>query len=136
MKETLAFHIAALYRQFLAYTTEELKKAGLSFGQMPLIIYTGKHPGCTQADMTKMLRLDWGYSQRSVTKLADLGFLQKEYDPDRACNCLKLTERGEEAFALCHQVFTSWDQLQTDKLSEQDKQTLLLLLRKITTESC
>ena len=60
MKETLAFHIAALYRQFLAYTTEELKKAGLSFGQMPLIIYTGKHPGCTQADMTKMLRLDWG----------------------------------------------------------------------------
>ena len=60
MKETLAFHIAALYRQFLAYTTEELKKAGLNFGQMPLIIYTGKHPGCTQADMTKMLRLDWG----------------------------------------------------------------------------
>ena len=136
MKETLAFHIAALYRQFLGYTTEQLKKTGLRFGQMPLVLYTGKHPGCTQADMTKALHLDWGYSQRSVAKLAELGFLQKEYDPDRACNCLTLTARGREAFDLCHQVFASWDQLQTDKLTEKEKQTLLLLLRKITTESC
>ena len=53
MKDTMAFHMMALHRDFLAYTTESLKELGLSFGQMPFILYAGKHPGCTQADLTR-----------------------------------------------------------------------------------
>lgn len=134
MKETLAFHIAALYREFLAYTTEELKTLGLSFGQIPLIIYTGKHPGCTQADLTRALRLDWGYSQRSITKLVNGGFLSKEYDEARSCNCLTLTESGCRAFEACHSVFYDWDRQKTAVLSEEESTALLSLLRKLSAE--
>lgn len=131
MKETLAFHITELYKEFLRYTTEELKKLGLSFGQMPLIVYTGKHPGCTQADLTRSLGLDWGYSHRSITKLAGSGFIKKEFDQTKACNCLSLTDTGTEAFEVCHRVFDSWDELKTKELSTDEKETLLCLLDKI-----
>ena len=132
MKETLAFHIAGLYRDFLGYTTGELKALGVSFGQMPVIIYVGRHPGCSQADLTKMLRLDWGYSQRSVTKLVYAGMLRKAYDEKSACNCLNLTERGKEAFDVSHRVFTDWDTAKLGAFSPEEKETLLNLLSKIT----
>lgn len=139
MKETMAFHIMALYRDFLSYTTKELKALGISFGQMPLILYIGKHPGCTQADLTRTLHLDWGYSQRSITKLVDTGFIRKEYNEAKAGNCLTLTEHGMEVFDTSHQVFTSWDSVKTGNLTAEEKETLLALLSKITTqkkESC
>ena len=132
MKETMSFHIAALYREFLAYTTEELKKLGLSFGQMPFIIYVGKHPGCTQAEMTRNLKLDWGYSQRSVTKLVNSGFIEKEFDDKKAGNCLELTALGSRAFDVSHKVFNSWDELKTGGLSPEEKTTLVNLLSKIS----
>ena len=134
MKETLAFQIAALYRDFLSYTTETLKKLGLNFGQMPLILYVGKHPGCTQAVLTKTLKLDWGYSQRSTMKLVDAGFLRKEPDRIKSGNCLYLTEKGQNAFVVCHQVFGSWDGLHGEKLTSEEKENLLLLLNKMTAE--
>ena len=132
MQETIAFYLSVLYRDFLAYTTEQLKNLGLSFGQMPLILYAGKHPGCTQAELTRALHLDWGYSQRTVAKLTQGGFLRKEFDPARSSNCLHLTESGLRAFDVCHRVFTSWDQ--ASPLSEEETQTLLALLQKLTAE--
>ena len=129
MKETLAYHIMALYRDFLAYTTEELKELGLSFGQMPLILYVGRRPGCTQADLTKDLHLDWGYSQRAITKLVSTGFLEIQHNGQ--CNCLTLTETGNHAFQVCHSVFSQWDRQKTAGLSPDDTQTLLTLLGQI-----
>ena len=134
MKETLAFQITILYRDFLSYTTDELKKLGLNFGQMPLILYIGKHPDCTQAELTKALKLDWGYSQRSVAKLAESGFLKKEPDREKSGNHLKLTETGLEAFQVCHRVFGFWDETHMLRLTAEEKETLLLLLRKMTAE--
>ena len=130
MRNTVEFQITVLYRDFLACTTEALKKLGLNFGQMPLILYVGKHPDCNQADLTRNLKLDWGYSQRSIVKLVDGGFMNRE--PDKSGNRLHLTEKGETAFAVCHEVFGSWDSIHTDKLTAQEKETLFLLLSKLT----
>ena len=134
MKDTAAFQITVLYRDFLAYTTDALKKQGLSFGQMPLILYVGKHPDCTQADLTKDLKLDWGYSQRSITKLVESGFMKKELNREKSGNRLNLTETGRDAFDACHQVFESWDESHGDRLIAEEKETLLRLLRKMTAE--
>ena len=134
MKDTLAFQISVLYRDFLGYTTARLKELGLSFGQVPLVVYTGKHPGCPQADLTRALRLDWGYCQRSIGRLAEGGFLTKAYDSGAACNRLTLTPRGEEAFRLCHQVFRSWDEQALAGFSPEETRTLLALLDRLAPE--
>lgn len=132
MKNTLASHIVTLYQDFLSYTTKELKQLGLSFGLMPIVVYIGKHPGCTQSDLTKDLNLDWGYSQRSISKLVDTGFIVKKFDKTSACNCLTLTVRGEQAFDVSHSVFSDWDQLRTKDLSPEEKTTMIKLLSKLT----
>ena len=89
---TVSSCILTLHRRFAAYTTQRLQELGLSFGMMYFIIYVGKHPGCTPSELTQRLHLDWGHSQRSLTKLAEDGFLTKEKS-GRSYH-LELTEKG------------------------------------------
>lgn len=78
MFQTLAYYATAFHRSFVNYTTAKLQTLGLNFGSLFLVIFVGKHPGCTQTQLTSDLNLDWGYSQRSVTRLVEEGFLTRE----------------------------------------------------------
>ena len=129
MFQTLAFYATAFHRDFAAYTTARLQKLGLSFGLLFPLIYVGKHPGCSQAQLTSALGLDWGYSQRSITRLVDEGFLTREKS-GRAYR-LGLSARGEEAFALSRQVFFDWDREKLASLEPEERRQLLELLAKL-----
>ena len=133
MYETLAFHLTALYRDFHAYTGEKLKELGLNYGQLPFILYIGNHPGCTPSEVTGQLHMDWGHSQRSLTKLTDAGLIRKERKVPTARIChLFLTEQGQAAFAAGHDVFTDWDSEHLSGLDEDEKQQLFSTLKKLT----
>ena len=134
MHETLAFYIVRLYKDFLRYTNAELKTLGLNFGQMPIILYIGKHPECTQSALTRDLKLDWGYSQRSIVKLFETDFIDKSYDSEKASNCLKLTPKGQEAFKLCHKVFFDWDEDKMQDFTSKEREELISLLAQISAE--
>ena len=101
---------------------------GLNFGLLFFVIYVGKHPGCSPAELTKALYLDWGYSQRSLNKLAKDGFLTKA--KSGRSYALTLTEKGEQAFAISHQVFFTWDDARLANLTPTEKDQLLVLLQK------
>lgn len=88
----------------------------------------GKHPGCSQAELTAALGLDWGYSQRSVARLVEDGVLTRE-KAGRAY-CLNLSEKGRKAFDISHQVFFDWDAQNLQTLSPEERETLLSLLAK------
>ena len=94
MFDTLAYHSSVFYRDFTAYTSEKLEKLGLHFGLLFFLIYVGKHPGTTPSDLTEALHLDWGHSQRCITKLVENGFLTKEKAGRRYQ--LDLTEKGKQ----------------------------------------
>lgn len=128
MFQTLAYYATVFHRNFVAYTTQRLQALGLSFGSLFPVIYVGKHPGCTQAELTAALHLDWGYSQRCVTKLVEDGFLTRKKS-GRAYH-LDLSEKGREAFAVSHQVFFDWDQETLSRLSDAEQQQLFSLLAK------
>ena len=130
MFDTVAYQSTLLYRDFSAFTSQRLAQLGLHYGVLFLVIYVGKHPGCTQAQLTKALGLDWGYSQRSILKLVEDGFLLRE-KRGRAYH-LDLSEKGQEAFAIGHQVFFDWDQENLSCLDETEQTQLLALLEKIT----
>lgn len=128
---TLSYYTTELYKEFAAYTTEKLRELDLNFGQMYFIIYVGKHPDCTPSELTSTLKLDWGYSQRSVAKLVEDGFLIKEKKSGRSYQ-LTLTSLGKQAFDVCHQVFYDWDGIKLVGLTKEEQQLLLDLLCKIT----
>ena len=130
MFNTLAYFSSVLYRDFTAYTSEKLEKLGLHFGLLFFLIYVGKHPGATPSDLTQTLHLDWGHSQRCITKLVESGFLTKEKVGRRYH--LHLTEKGQEAFEVSHQVFFDWDAQRLEALTDEERQTLFALMRKVT----
>ena len=78
------------------------------------------------------LGLDWGYSQRTVTRLTEEGFLTRTRQ-GRAW-CLDLTPKGQEAFGLSHQVFWDWDAGALAGLTEAERNQLFTLLAKIQIE--
>ena len=132
MEKTFSSYINYLQRDFLEYTKNELKKVNLSYGQLPFILYIGKHHECTQSELTEKLHLDWGYSQRSIVKLCNEGFIKKTAkDNDNRISYLSLTEVGEKAFTISHDVFFAWDKANLEGLSVEEKTELMTILQKI-----
>ncbi|WP_417043523.1 bilirubin utilization transcriptional regulator BilQ [Dysosmobacter sp.] len=129
MFQTLAYYATVFHRSFTAYTTQQLQKLGLNFGSLFPVIYVGKHPDCTQAELTAALGLDWGYSQRCVTKLVEEGFLTREKS-GRAYH-LALSPKGQQAFQVSHQVFFDWDKQALAALDESEQEQLFTLLAKV-----
>lgn len=84
MFQTLAYYATAFHRSFVNYTTAKLQTLGLNFGSLFLVIYVGKHPGCTQTQLTSDLNLDWGYSQRSDHQTGGGRIFNKRKIPDAA----------------------------------------------------
>ena len=125
---TFSFYSSVFYRGFVAYTTRQLQTLGLNFGSLFPVLYVGKHPGCSPSRLTQTLGLDWGYSQRSIAKLVEDGFLTKE--KSGRTYRLDLTEKGQQAFSVSHQVFFDWDKQVLAPLTQEERQQLLALLAK------
>ena len=129
-RQTVAYSTTVLFRDFSDFTSRQLQQLGLNRGMLFLILYVGKHPGCSQAELTEALGLDWGYGQRSILKLVEDGFLLREKH-GRAYH-LDLSKKGQEAFAVSHQVFFDWDQENLCCLDASEQAQLLALLEKLT----
>ena len=97
MFQTLAYYATAFHRSFVNYTTAKLQTLGLNFGSLFLVIYVGKHPGCTQTQLT---------------------------------SDLNLSDKGQQAFEVSHQVFFDWDEQVLSALSLQEREQLFTLLAK------
>ena len=128
--KTLSYYATLLYRNFSAFTSDRLQQFGLNYGLLFFIVYIGKKPNCTPSELTKELALDWGHSQRCITRRVSDGFITKEKAGRHYL--LNLTERGQEAFDAAHQVFFDWDNTFMTNLTVKEKEQLLTLLEKAT----
>lgn len=128
--KTLSYYATLLYRNFSAFTSDRLQQFRLNYGLLFFIVYIGKKPNCTPSELTKELALDWGHSQRCITRLVSDGFITKEKAGRHYL--LNLTERGQKAFDAAHQVFFDWDNTFMTNLTAKEKEQLLTLLEKAT----
>ena len=102
MFQTLAYYATVFHRSFTAYTSRHLQALGL----------------------------DWGYSQRTVTRLVEEGFLTREKS-GRAYH-LDLSPKGQQAFQVSHQVFFDWDEAALAPLDQKEREQLFALLAKVS----
>ncbi|MDO4453942.1 MAG: winged helix DNA-binding protein [Eubacteriales bacterium] len=129
MFRTLSYYFSIFHKDFVNYTSQKLQTLGLNYGSLFFLIYVGKNPDCTPSELTKALHVDWGHSQRSISKLEESGFLTKEKS-GRSYH-LTLTSKGLEAFQLSHQVFFDWDKENLQCLTDEEYKELLKLLQKV-----
>ena len=127
-QKTFSYYSTLFYRSFAAYAGERLRQMGLNFGHLFLVVYIGKKPGCSPSDMMRSQKLDWGHCQRSIDRLVADGFIMRE-KAGRSYR-LNLTEKGQEAFEIAHQVFFDWDEQNLTALDDEEKNQLLTLLQK------
>ncbi len=95
---------------------------GLNFGHLFFVVYIGKKPGCSPSDMMRSQNLDWGHCQRSIDRLVADGFIMRE-KAGRSYR-LNLTEKGQEAFEIAHQVFFDWDEQNLTALDDEKKEPI------------
>ena len=124
--KTLSYYSTIFYRSFAAFTGEQLQAVGLNFGLLFFVIYVGKHPGCSPSELTKALHLDWGYSQRSLNKLAEDGFLSRE--KHGRSYALTMDVRGWTTYRPFYRSATATGSLAN--LNDTEKDQLLALLQK------
>ncbi len=67
----------------------------LYFGQLPILEYIRKNPGCTQAEIAEHLCVTPASISTSTKRLQKAGLLTKTTDPDNLrCNRLATTDEG------------------------------------------
>lgn len=129
--EYLSGYAVLFYRDFSSFTAAGLQEIGLNFGFLYPVLYVGKHPGCTQGELKEALKMDWGYCQRSVERLVKDGFMEKERTGAERSWHLRLSEKGEQAFSISRKSFEEWDQKMLSCLSDEEKESLFSVLKKI-----
>lgn len=132
---SFAAQVSALRRQFVGYCTERLSQVGVTYGQVYILICIGKRGTCSPKEIGQVLGLDAGHLNRTLAKLSEGGFVEQEPDPkDRRARVVRLTPKGEEVFALSHEVFHRWDQEVLAPLSTQEREQLMGYLKKLNRE--
>lgn len=129
MMQSLAFHVSVLRKDFSNYCGEKLGEMGLTPGLLYFVTYVARHPGCSPKELARALKMDNGHTARSITKLAEGGFLVQEPNPkDRRAHVLKLTPKGETAARESRELFYRWDEEVTAVLTPEQREQLMSLI--------
>ena len=82
--------------------------------------------------MNNALRVDVGYSTRSVSKLVEAGVIERAPNPaDGRSNLLHLTQKGKEVSAFVEELVTEWDEEALSCLDPAEKSQLVDLLGRV-----
>ena len=128
---SLAYFVNVLRKEFVEYCNKRLQALGLMEGQLYFILYVGKHPGCTQKELAQALRMDTGHTTRTLVKLKQNGFLEKEmHQKDKRSHIIRLTEKGKSAFRVSHELLTEWDAEVLQPLNSEERRQLMSLMRR------
>lgn len=132
MLSSLAYVVTLMRKDFIEYCNEQLSKIGLSQGLLFFILYIGKHPACSPKELSEALHMDIGHTARSLNKLIQTGFILQETNPkDRRAHILTLTDLGQDAFRISHELFFNWDNEVLCTLNDDEREQLFILLDKV-----
>lgn len=122
-----------LYRGRRKFMGESLKEYDFAGAMYMILLHVDRHPGASQDSIASHMYLDKCNVARRTKKLEDLGYLYRETDQsDRRQNNLYLTEKGKALAPVIRGCLGSWGDQVSAGLTEEEKQTLLTLLTKMT----
>ena len=132
MTESFAFYVTVLRKLFTQFCTEKLAEINVTYGQLFILIFVGKKETCSPKEISLALKLDAGHLNRTLSKLTENGLLkQKKNEKDKRANIIGLTPKGQKAFEMSHDLFYEWDKVILNPLSDNEKQNLMELMKKI-----
>lgn len=136
-KEPIGKLIAYLQRQNTKILSKELMPYGLgSGGQHSFLKLILGHPGITQDQMTNEMKFDKATTARSVKHLEQLGYIERQTDPkDRRSSLLYPTVKAIDFAPEFQRILNEHNRKLTANLTEEEADTLVALLQKVTRTS-
>lgn len=121
-----------IFRTTQVYLDKALKKFELSSGSYPYLMILIKNQGISQNQISKDLGHDKAMSARMITKLIDLGYLDRKKDEtDCRANKLYLTEKATAVIPKVGEEIRKLVDLITQDLNPFEKAITIDSLNKI-----
>ena len=128
--------ISILYRKSHIWRSEGCEQYDLTAAQAVVILIVCDHGELTQDEVTKRLSLDKSVIAKTVTKLAELGFIERSTNPkDKRTFDIRPTEKARAAYPHVQEQIENCFGRMTGRMSdsERDEFRRLLLLAAETT---
>lgn len=129
--ENIAKYISEIQRMGNIFFLKELSYLGLGYGQFNFLMELYKKDGVRQEDLSLNLKIDKGTTARAVKKLELEEFIVRVHDEsDRRAYRIYLTEKAMKHKEDIYKVAKSWEENLTQKLTFEEKEIMLNLLKK------
>lgn len=128
--------ISILYRKSHIWLNNSCEQYGLTAAQALVILIVCDFHVLTQDEITKRLSLDKSVIAKTVTKLADTGFLlRKTNSKDKRTYDIFPTDKAQKVYPMIKKEVERCFQRMTEKMTEEERATFqrLLLLAEETT---
>ena len=124
--------ITALFRCGATYRNEKLAPLGLKGMHTGYLLRISAHPGISQDKLAQAMFLNKSSVARQVAMLEEDGFiLRKPSASDKRVMELYPTEKTLEILPQIQELLRQWEEAMTDGLTEEEVETLSLLLGKM-----
>jgi len=121
-----------IFRKNQAYFDKALKEYELSSGSYPYLLILNENEGISQNQISKELGHDKAMSARTITKLINLGYIDRKADEtDSRAYKLYLTEKAKNTVPKVIEEINKLIDLITKDLNEEEKVITIESLNKI-----
>lgn len=138
----LSFLFSATIRQHNIWMNQVLKPYNISASEFPLLMKLHYNElfhsdiKITQHNLAEEFYLTEGTIARSVRKLEDKGFIQRQVDDNnRRKKYVSLTPQGHEIALFMRDLEEKWEVEVIRELEESEKENLKQILKKIASKS-
>lgn len=110
------------------------KVGGLTKSQLGLLLSLSAYPGCRVQDTAKRLELTAPTISIGVRRLESMGLVLRDADPhDQRAVCLHLSPQGRRIASKARALRAAKVEKMLALLTEDEQQSLLVLLEKVVT---
>lgn len=136
-QESIGKYISFLYRSSQAYISNELQKYNIGSGQYIYLLLLFKNDGINQEALAEQVKVDKATAARAIKILEAEGFITRRKSViDKRSYEVYLTEKGQEMKPILLNVVKNWSQLSLNGFSEEEKDLLFMLLKKMFHNLC
>lgn len=130
--EPIGKYISQIYRKGRTFINKELVQQDMGSGQFMFLIQLYKQDGINQEELTEKLSIDKGTTARAVKKLEEEGFVIRLKDEsDKRAYKIYLTDKAKENKDKIYDVLQAWEEVLLKSITQEEKDTLLKILKKI-----
>lgn len=133
-KESMHFIMlnSKIFRNTQIYLDKVIKKYELSSGSFLYLITLEKNEGISQNKLSEEIGHDKAMSARTIKKLIDLGYVNKEqHEKNSRAYRLYLTEKAKDIMPEIHEKIQEMVNLFTEELTEEELLITMRSLKKI-----